>query len=252
LPGDAIERRVGTEPHSGLTLEYVRAGEGELTCAGRTCHLQPGTVYLLHPKQPHMYRAINCGVFEKHYVIFWKGATEGVIERLGLRAHTVVTLGYDERETVEDMFAELTQLGAGFDATTVRRRSALCYELLLVVADAASGLLTPEPFPERLDRAVQFAMTHLGDQLSVPKLAEAAGCSPAHVTRLFEKHLGLGAHQWLERTRMTKAAYCLQHTRDPVYRVAEQFGYQDPYYFSAAFKRVTGMSPTQWRKRQRG
>jgi hypothetical protein len=65
------------------------------------------------------------------------------------------------RASVESVFAALTQLGAELDAATTRRCSALCYELLLVLAEAACGLLTPERLPERLDRAVKYAMAHL-------------------------------------------------------------------------------------------
>jgi AraC-like DNA-binding protein len=64
-------------------------------------------------------------------------------------------------------------------------------------------------------------------------------------------HLGLRAHQWLERMKAVKASALLGMTRLRIHEVAERVGYTDPYYFSKAFKRITGVSPSAYRRSRR-
>jgi AraC-like DNA-binding protein len=67
----------------------------------------------------------------------------------------------------------------------------------------------------------------------------------------FSADLGVSPQQHLAERRIDEARRLLQHGGFPVGAVAERVGFADPYYFSRAFARRVGMSPTAYRAAQR-
>ncbi len=60
---------------------------------------------------------------------------------------------------------------------------------------------------------------------------------------------GLTPHQYLLRTRLNRAAVRLRRTRDAVSTVAYDAGFNDLSTFNRRFRRITGMSPGEFRAR---
>lgn len=84
-------------------------------------------------------------------------------------------------------------------------------------------------------------MRSLGD------LAAACGTSAAHVCRLFRRYGARSPYQALLRLKMARAASLLLDRALPVRQAGAEVGFEDPYHFSKAFKRVHGLSPQAFR-----
>ena len=78
--------------------------------------------------------------------------------------------------------------------------------------------------------------------------ARFAGCSVSHLSRAFRRSTGRTFKQILLSARMAKAKALLRGSSRRVVDVAFDVGYGDPNYFSFAFKRETGVTPTQYRR----
>ncbi len=76
--------------------------------------------------------------------------------------------------------------------------------------------------------------------------------SSSHFTRLFRRAFGTSPVDWLRRERISQAKRRLVETTIPIEWVAEQVGYQDRFFFSKDFKKLTGMTPREYRKREAG
>ena len=86
-----------------------------------------------------------------------------------------------------------------------------------------------------------------GDQnISVGEIAQYLGLSESHLSHLFRKETDYTLLNYLTRYRIHKAMELLRDCRTKVYEVAERVGYRDITYFSATFKKVTGMSPSEF------
>jgi YesN/AraC family two-component response regulator len=55
--------------------------------------------------------------------------------------------------------------------------------------------------------------------------------------------------EYFNRLRMQRACELLQTTGRPVLEIGCKVGYNDPYYFSRAFKKIIGVSPNEYRKK---
>ena len=100
-------------------------------------------------------------------------------------------------------------------------------------------------------RYVQEAMDYIGKNcadagLSIGQVAAGLGLSEGHLSHLFKKETGLTVGSYLTRCRMQKAMGFLKEGKLRVYEVAEAVGYKDITYFSGTFKKLTGMSPTEY------
>lgn len=86
------------------------------------------------------------------------------------------------------------------------------------------------------------------DQISLQNAAEHVKMSPSHLSKIFSQETGQTFIDYLTQTRIRKAMELLQSTQAKTYEIAFQVGYNDAHYFSNVFKRVTGMTTTEFRK----
>jgi AraC-like DNA-binding protein len=87
---------------------------------------------------------------------------------------------------------------------------------------------------------------------TVDALARLADISGEHLRRLCQHSLGRSPMQQLTYLRIQDAAHRLASTSDTVEDIAGRVGYQNPFAFSNAFKRMTGFRPSLFRMHRRG
>jgi AraC-like DNA-binding protein len=109
----------------------------------------------------------------------------------------------------------------------------------------------PEWWRYQGDRVVEKALRIMHDDparsWTLDALASEAGASRASLARRFHDLVGEPPMTFLKNWRMAMAADLLCQANETVSTVAEKVGYSTPFAFSAAFKRVRGMSPQEHR-----
>lgn len=100
---------------------------------------------------------------------------------------------------------------------------------------------------EIVEKAKQFIMEHLSEDLSLPKIASMLFISPNYLSRLFKKATGEGFNEYIVRKRIEKAKLLLETTNLKTNQIALLVGYRDTNYFSLAIKKSTGMCPKNFR-----
>lgn len=113
----------------------------------------------------------------------------------------------------------------------------------------------PLPLPElkKGDKSkyVLEAMAYIGEHYHEPNIGVAAiaqhlGISEGHLSHTFKKETDYTLLNYLTRYRIHRAMELMRDCRLKVYEVAEQVGYRDIAYFSATFKKLVGMSPSEY------
>ena len=96
-------------------------------------------------------------------------------------------------------------------------------------------------------QAMDYIGQHYGEQnISVSSIAQHLGLSESHLSHLFRKETDYTILNYLTRYRIHKAMELLRDCRLKVYEIAERVGYRDITYFSSTFKKVVGMSPSEF------
>jgi AraC-like DNA-binding protein len=87
------------------------------------------------------------------------------------------------------------------------------------------------------------------EPLTVPELAAIAGASPAHFSREFRRAFGEPPHRYLLTRRLERAASLLRSTDRSVADVCCMVGLSSVGSFTTSFRRIYGMTPTEYRRR---
>lgn len=116
-------------------------------------------------------------------------------------------------------------------------------ELLLINASRTEDL--PASYSRDLSLfadAVDELSDYIGGKISVEELAEDLRISLSHLKRIFAAYAGVGVHDYLNLLKICKAKELLLEG-ESVTLTAEKTGFANQAYFSAAFKRIAGISP---------
>ena len=105
--------------------------------------------------------------------------------------------------------------------------------------------------PTALRRAIERLRSDSDADVSLAALAADAGLSRFHFCRAFKQSTGLSPHAWLRQHRLEQAMTMLRDTDASVVSVAMALGYASQTAFAAAFRRLTGETPSDWRRRAR-
>lgn len=85
-------------------------------------------------------------------------------------------------------------------------------------------------------------------ELSLDSIGDILHISPAYLSTQFKKYLHVGFLDYLTEVRIQAACELLQDPLRPTAEVAGMVGYEDASYFARAFKKKTGLTPTQYRR----
>jgi AraC family transcriptional regulator len=105
--------------------------------------------------------------------------------------------------------------------------------------------------PKVLARAIERLRSDSDADVSLAALAADAGVSRFHFCRAFKESTGLSPHTWLRQHRLEQAMNMLRDVDASVVSVAAALGYSSQTAFAAAFRKMTGETPSEWRRRMR-
>jgi len=101
---------------------------------------------------------------------------------------------------------------------------------------------------DALHRAVQYIRMHLGDHLDLETLAAAACLSPSYFSRIFREETGVSVQQAVMDARLKRACELIEYGGLRLSDIALMVGFQDQSYFSRAFQKAYGVTPTQYKR----
>lgn len=101
-------------------------------------------------------------------------------------------------------------------------------------------------------QALQYIARHYADEdISITAVAQELKVSEGHLSHVFKKETGYTVINYLTQYRIHRAMELLRDCRRKVYEVAGEVGYRDVTYFGSTFKKLVGMSPSEYQDRCR-
>ena len=150
------------------------------------------------------------------------------------------------RKTLMDCVNSVSENSNGFIKQIERARSIHEIEIALKAA-----LLTEQLEVRKsnhiIDEVKRYIEEHINSELGLKVLSEVAGLSPAYLSTYFKQETGTGIKQYIQETRLSKAAGLLKTTNMKVYEIAEKCGFMNVSYFSEQFTKYYGITPQRYR-----
>jgi two-component system response regulator YesN len=155
--------------------------------------------------------------------------------------------------------AEFSSAMAALRSAVDERRRSLSRSLALEGASRTDSALAffseyaPSDGPrDASDLYVERAVAEIVDlyvtDLGADDVARKLGITGGHLSRIFKQRTGSTFGEYLVRYRMKRAAELLRDPSVHVGEVADLVGYRDQRYFSSLFRRLVGVTPTQFRE----
>lgn len=177
----------------------------------------------------------------------------------------VAVVGVDDDELVCQLCApKLTSVapdaeGAGYEAARCldlwlegRRRDVPDETRVPPRGLVARQSTDADAVPDReVARALHFIRNHACEGIQVGELLRAVPLSRRALEARFQQVLGRTPHQEILRARLTRVRELLRETELSLAVIAERTGYEHAEYLSVVFKRETGMTPSEFRRRPR-
>ena len=101
--------------------------------------------------------------------------------------------------------------------------------------------------PPKITRAKRFIQERQADDISLTEVARAVNTSSFYFCKMFKKSTGLNFTDYLSRVRVEKAKNLLLNPNLRVSEVAYEVGFQSLTHFNRVFRRLTNLSPTDYR-----
>jgi len=181
----------------------------------------------------------------KCFVDFAGTRAEALLKRNAPKPGSVIqTSGPCE---VATLFDDLIRNGLHPTPYTARMLAIEVELLVLKIAETAIpfGSGTTRAFAT-YERCREHIEANHGTLRTVEEVARACHVEQAYLCRLFRRFGHSSPYQYLMRLKMNRAADLLLNSRRLVKEVAEALGFADAYHFSRVFKKVHGLSPSQF------
>ena len=228
---------------------YIRSGEGVIEFhRGKRIRLQSGSVVILHPGEWHRYRPNpDTGWSEAYIGIGGEFLDRAIAPPFFPDSPTIFQV-----EPNGDFERQLLGLIAEIRSSNAERPYSLAAQtlaLLSTLIETSRIRENPSISNVPIRRAHLYIAHHLNEVIDFAALAERVGMGYSMFRKKFQGYTKMAPLEYQLALRLRRAMNLLANSETPIARIAAETGFQSPAYFSRFFRKGTGVSPVQYRKR---
>ena len=244
------------------TLRWLIRGDAELTVGSEKIHLSSGQILVCPP-----HSTVTMSFDEESDVIYSVTAFEGDLALLkSLPLEQPITIFAIERELLFQFFYTASQYcnesAAICDPMPIKLYTVSLLEAFLSRLDILHGenkkiifweplKVTTQVNDQKISFEIkQYLLQHLSATISLNMLADELGVSINTAMHAFRKDVGMGIMAYFSKLKIEKAMQLISEGNLSFRTISERLGFESPEYFSRVFKKQTGMTPTEYAKRQ--
>jgi AraC-like DNA-binding protein len=250
-------------------IYYVKEGEAVLHLTGRKVRLRPAHLYIIPAYTLHSYECN--GPFTHYYLHVYEGfkSEMNMVEQYDFPTEVEATTD-DERilqhmcerhpqaqlpESNPESYDNATQMSGYVERyrdmplwQKMELRGAILMLFSRFMREATPHVWTND---ERMKRVLAHIHSHLSQSIDIDELAGVACVTKPYFIRLFKREFGISPIQFVNSKKVERAQLLLYTTDMPVKEVAYALGVSDHSYFIRMFRKVTGITPQDYRSRMR-
>lgn len=102
---------------------------------------------------------------------------------------------------------------------------------------------------EMIGQVCRCIIEHVEDDISLTIVADQLFMNKTYLSEIFKQKVGISFTEYVTSVKMERAKIILLQSNLKSFEIAEKLGFKDCEYFSKVFKKYTGMTPTDFRKR---
>lgn len=97
-----------------------------------------------------------------------------------------------------------------------------------------------------VEAAKEYVRENYGEKLTLAAIASKIGISQGYLSSVFKKQTGGNLNDYINQMKIEKAKELLEKHEYMMYEISDMLGFENPYYFSKVFKKLTGITPSEY------
>ncbi|MFQ6949977.1 MAG: response regulator [Blautia hansenii] len=97
-----------------------------------------------------------------------------------------------------------------------------------------------------VEAAKEYVRENYGEKLTLAAIASKIGISQGYLSSVFKKQTGGNLNDYINQIKIEKAKELLEKHEYMMYEISDMLGFENPYYFSKVFKKLTGITPSEY------
>ncbi len=239
---------IGPRQCSYYHLIFVLDGEGTFVSKGKRYALRKYDIICLFPQVTYEYFTVQEAPLQRAWITFEGPQAAELLARIGFKPctpHLKSQLNAGSVRNILELF-ELYHNPGEHNGDLVRLIA--FFKLFEELSrDAVRDEMDTECGDTWMLRAKEYMDLHYMENMTIEQVAEASGVDRAYFTRKFHQTYGLPPGKYLQQLKIEQSKRLLAETTLNLSAISQSVGYTDMFSFSKAFKRMTGMPPTQYR-----
>ncbi len=224
-----------------FSLEFVQKGQYEFRQNGVCYNCGPGDLFLVQIGGDSCMRTISEYSLKKTISIAGTSLVS-ILNSLNLAQVDVIR---NVPEHVNGIFDRIFLLMEERPENYLHELSIQSFRLLLELSERSDT----RGCPELLNRMIRYIGEQFDRGMTIDQLSRKFGVSSGTVFRLFREYLGTSPMDYVIHLRMKHARCLLLEQQSSIKSIADRVGYRNQLYFSSEFRRIYGMSPRDFRKK---
>lgn len=263
--------------HDFIEIAYVWEGKGKHRIGECEYSVKKGDLFLINYDTPHEFRSLpeyysektlkvfNC-VFKPEFidtsVADFKDFS-GIAEFLLFRslfpneAEAMIDIKLLGQETgnIEELYMKMEREFTLKDDGYLGILRSYVTELLIMIFRAfKKGEQSKDGSLQRhaktIEKVMEYLRVNYSGTLRLQDLSTVVFLSPNYISKLFKDTTGITISEYIQNVRIEEACRLLVQTDNKVITIALEVGYKDLRHFQEVFKKITGSSPGEYRKRE--
>ena len=230
-------------------LLYIASGKAHFHFDGKEQIVTAGHMVLYRPKEPQKYEYYGEDQTEVYWVHFTGGNVTNILRSYGIADNKKVFYcgsGLDYKNLFRSMINELQMCRENYAEML---EMYLRQIFIMLKRYFTNSLKTDNTHViEEIDKATLYFNEHYSEEISIEEYAQNNHFSVSWFIRSFKHCTGSTPMQYILSKRIYNAEILLHDSTYNVTEIAEIVGYDNPLYFSRIFKKVKGVSPSEYRK----
>ncbi|MFP4017380.1 MAG: AraC family transcriptional regulator [Halanaerobiales bacterium] len=231
-------------------IHYIVEGEGRYTVNNKIFHLKKGQGFLICPDIITFYQAAKENPWKYTWVGFNGSKAKDYLDYANLTLDNPI-FTYKKDKRLLKVISKMVSINKITKSNELRLLS-LLYNFLSILIEETNNTRDLEDGNKLkstyIKAAVSFIEKNYSRKITIKDLANNIGLDRSYLYSVFQEVLKQSPQEYLINYRINKACELMNNEDLNIGDISRSVGYKDPLYFSRIFKKIKGISPTDFRK----
>ena len=262
------QKQISLHDHEFLELTYIRRGTVEHTLDGQTTTLVPGDYLIVDYGSRHSYRSADSDGYDNLDCLFLPELLDPILkntkslhmllEHYLLHFNMQALVQNPAHMVFHDSTGRINELLHQMEAEDKNREAGYtelmrCYliEILLLTMRQLENARVAATGQDISAYLTAYVAEHYMEEFTLQDLATQLHYSLPYISKRFKEDTGVSFVHYLQNYRVMQGCRLLSSSRRTLAEITEMVGYHDVKFFSSLVKRMTGLSPADFRRQYR-